>query len=58
MKHDDPNVVTHEYATQCEECGVLIPKGQPAYLCPVTHQTLCLGGEGCGERAKEAAKGK
>ncbi len=58
MKYDDHNVVTFEYATQCEKCGAPIPKGAQAYLCPVTHQTLCLGGEGCGEKAREAAKGK
>jgi hypothetical protein len=55
MKYGDPNIVTFEYATECEQCGAYIPKGAPAYLCPVTHQTLCLGGEGCGEKSGESA---
>jgi hypothetical protein len=51
----DPNVVTLECSTQCEGCGAQIPKGANAYLCPVTHEILCLGGDGCGEKAQEAA---
>jgi hypothetical protein len=53
MKYDDPNVVTLEYATECEQCGTYIPKGEKVYQCQVTHQTLCLGGNGCGEKARE-----
>jgi hypothetical protein len=56
MKYDDPNIVILEYATECEQCGAYIPRGAHAYLCPVTHQTLCLGGDGCGEKAQESAK--
>jgi len=55
---DDPNTIVQEYSAQCEECGAYIAKGQLAYLCPVTHQLLCLGGEGCGEKARKSAKGK
>jgi len=55
---EDPNIIVLEYPAQCEECDVRIPKGALAYLCPVTDQLLCLGGEGCGEKARESAKGK
>jgi hypothetical protein len=56
VMNDDPNTIVLEYSTECEECGTQIPKGERAYLCPVTQLTLCLGGEGCGERARDSAK--
>src|SRR5258708_1883492 len=43
---------------QCEQCDARIHKSARAYLCPVTHQLLCVGGEGCGEKARESAKGE
>jgi len=56
--NDDPNTIVLQYPTECEECGAYIPKGAPAYYCRVTDQILCLGGEGCGEKARESMKGK
>jgi len=55
---DDPNTIVLQFSTECEECGAFISKGEQAYYCPITDRILCLGGEGCGEEARESAKGK